>query len=193
MFIIILEIMAFIETIEYVQATGRLKEIYDALISKRGKLAEVHTIQSLNPETIVLHMDLYLKLMFGDSPLKRYQREMIAVIVSKNNKCDYCLEHHSIALNHFWKNKEQISNLVNDINTNFLSDIDKTLCEFAKIQTLEPQKNEALINKLRNYGFTDRAILDTTLIVAYFNFVNRLVLSLGIELDVKEAEGYNYD
>jgi len=74
--------MAYINVIEPEDADGELKQIYNNLIEKRGKLAEVHKIQSLNPESIVRHMDFYMTIMFGKSPLKRYQREMMAVVVS---------------------------------------------------------------------------------------------------------------
>lgn len=49
--------MARIQAIEHQDATGELKSIYDDLLVKRGKLAEVHKIQSLNPATIVHHME----------------------------------------------------------------------------------------------------------------------------------------
>ena len=39
------------------------------------------------------------------------------------------------------------------------------------------------IGELRAHGFDDRAILDAALTVAYFSFVNRLVLTLGVELE----------
>jgi hypothetical protein len=74
--------MAFIKTIEQNEATGRLKEIYDDLIQKRGQLAEVHKIQSLRPESIVKHIDLYMEIMFSKSELSRAEREMMAVITS---------------------------------------------------------------------------------------------------------------
>jgi uncharacterized peroxidase-related enzyme len=184
--------MAFIETIKYENSSGRLKEIYDSLISKRGKLADVHIIQSLNPETIVLHMDLYMGIMFGASPLSRPQREMIAVIVSKYNNCDYCINHHSVALMNFWKDESKVQQLIDDYNLVDISVKDKVLCEFAKFQTLEPQKNIILIRKLKDAGFDERAILDAVLVVAYFNFVNRIVLSLGLELKEEETIGYKY-
>ena len=63
--------MAYINVIEHEQAEGELKGIYDNLVKTRGKLAEVHKIQSLNLESIVNHMDLYMTIMFGKSPLKR--------------------------------------------------------------------------------------------------------------------------
>lgn len=57
--------MARIQVIDYPDATGELKEIYNDLLGKRGKLAEVHKIQSLNPATIVHHMDLYMAIMYA--------------------------------------------------------------------------------------------------------------------------------
>lgn len=72
--------MAYIHMIELNESQGELREIYMGMIESRGKLAEVHKIQSLNPTSITRHMDLYLHLMFGKSPLKRYQREMLGVV-----------------------------------------------------------------------------------------------------------------
>ncbi|MEM6726629.1 MAG: peroxidase, partial [Bacteroidota bacterium] len=77
--------MPYIDVIQHEDATGDLKSIYDHLVATRGKLAEVHKIQSLHPKSITAHMDLYMEIMFTKSPLRRYQREMIAVIVSVTN------------------------------------------------------------------------------------------------------------
>ena len=82
--------MAYIKVIEPHEAKGELNEIYNDLIKSRGKIANVHTIQSLNPKSIVNHMDLYMTLMYGKSPLKRVLREMLGVVVSKANNCEYC-------------------------------------------------------------------------------------------------------
>lgn len=85
--------MAHIDIVSYENSEGELREIYDGIIKSRGKLADVHKVQSLNPKSIVNHMDLYMTIMFGRSPLKRLQREMIAVVVSIANNCEYCQEH----------------------------------------------------------------------------------------------------
>ena len=184
--------MAHIEVIQYDQSEGKLREIYDHLIRSRGKLAEVHKIQSLHPESITAHMDLYLKIMFSNSPLKRYQREMIAVIVSAANKCDYCINHHGEALNHFWKDQDRIDRLSSDYQTANLSQPDLVLCEWAIHITLHPHKSSE-VGKLREAAFSDRAILDATLVVSYFNFVNRIVMGLGVELEEEGGKGYKYD
>ena len=186
--------MAYIEVKEYNEAEGRLKEIYADLIKTRGKLAEVHKIQSLNPETIVAHMDLYLKIMFGRSPLKRYQREMLGVVVSKSNACEYCITHHAEAVNFYWKDDQKMADFISDYNSVTLSEIDRMLCNYAKRLTINPQhfKDNIEVEKLKTIGLSDRAILDATLVIGYFNFVNRIVQSLGVGLE-DDPGGYNYE
>lgn len=186
--------MAYINVIQHEESEGDLKDIYDNLVKTRGKLADVHMIQSLNPQSIVNHMDLYLTIMFGKSPLKRVQREMIAVVVSKNNKCDYCQLHHAAAVQHYWKDESKTNQLKEDYSKLDLSDIDMELCHYAKEMTLNPNHdNENSIAKLKALGFDDRAILDATLVLSYFNFVNRIVLGLGLDVNEEELEGYKYD
>lgn len=173
--------MSRIQVIQPDKATGRLKEIYDDLFEKRGKIAEIHKIQSLRPESIVKHMDLYLEIMFSKSELSRADREMMAVIVSVSNECEYCRLHHGEALNHYWKDQERINRLINNLEEAGLSDHQKALCRFAKELTINPASftDDYRIEFLKTKGFSDNAILDATLVVAYFNFVNMTISLKG--------------
>lgn len=186
--------MARINVTDYESATGRLKEIYDELIVKRGKLAQVHTIQSLRPESILKHIDLYLEIMFSKSDLSRAQREMIAVTVSVANGCKYCQAHHSEALNHYWKDNARVEILKADPEKAGLSGKDSALCKYAIHLTKFPQEHEStdFTQMLKKHELSDSAILDTVLVVAYFNFVNRIVLSLGLLPSGAETKDYKY-
>jgi uncharacterized peroxidase-related enzyme len=185
--------MAYIAVIPYEESMGELKSIYDELIATRGKLADVHTVQSLNPATIVSHMNLYKDILFGPSPLKRYQRETVAVIVSAANQCEYCVHHHREALLHYWKDTKKIDKLIRQPDAAQLSEADQELCSFARDLTLNPELSTVQkVEVLKREGFTDRAILDATLAVAYFNFVNRIVLGLGLQVNASEITGYKY-
>ena len=42
-------------------------------------------------------------------------------------------------------------------------------------------------------GLTEKDILDLTLIVAYFNFVNRVAMGLGVTFSAEEIVGYRHD
>ncbi|NCP21639.1 MAG: peroxidase [Flavobacteriales bacterium CG_4_9_14_0_2_um_filter_35_242] len=186
--------MSRIKVIQQQEATGRLKEIYDEIIQKRGQLAEVHKIQSLRPESIIKHIDLYMEIMFSKSDLSRAEREMMAVVTSVSNQCFYCQIHHSQALNNYWKDDDRVQKLRTNYLDAGLNDRQLALCEFAKKLTLNTNefKESATIDNLKKIGFSDAAILDATLVVAYFNFVNRMVLSLGVNLEANEGKGYNY-
>jgi uncharacterized peroxidase-related enzyme len=186
--------MSRIQVIQPEDAEGRLKEIYTEIVQKRGQLAEVHKIQSLRPESIVKHIDLYMEIMFSKSELSRTHREMMAVVVSMANQCSYCATHHGSALNHYWKNSEKLELLKDDFHSLDLSEKELGLCKFARLLTLQPESNKKtdLTRDLKESGLSDAAILDATLVVSYFNFVNRMVLTLGVEIETDEGENYKY-
>ena len=183
-----------IKVIQQEEAEGRLKEIYEELEKTRGKLAEVHKIQSLRPESIEKHMDLYMEIMYSNSVLSRADREMIATVVSAANECTYCQNHHANALNNYWKDDEKVLQLRKDLEKVDLSQKEMSLCRFARHLTKNPgdHENRDFTEPLRSCGLDDKAILDTVLVTTYFNFVNRIVISLGLELEDDHGKGYKY-
>ena len=71
-------------------AEGKLSKIYDNLFrSRKSKVANVLKVQSLNPELLEDHLNIYKTIMFAKSNISRKQREMIATIVSDANDCHY--------------------------------------------------------------------------------------------------------
>ncbi len=186
--------MSRIKVIQHNQAQGELLDIYNNIVKTRGQLADVHKIQSLRPKSIVAHMELYMEIMFKKSELSRANREMIATVVSVANGCLYCQTHHGEALNNYWKDENKVKQLRRFEFKEILSDKEIALCQFAQELTLHPEshENNDFTKHLKTLGFSDSAILDTVLVTAYFNFVNRVVLSLGVELEEDNARGYNY-
>ena len=55
-------------------------------VPDRDNILRIHGVHS---RTMRQHYDLYRELMYGKGPLSRIQREMIAVVVSAQNKCRY--------------------------------------------------------------------------------------------------------
>jgi len=81
--------MAWIKVIQENNATGKLKELYDMYTEPWGGVDNIIKIHSLNVKSMKTHYDLYAHLMRGRSELSRVQREMIAVVVSSINRCNY--------------------------------------------------------------------------------------------------------
>lgn len=182
---------AWIRVVEPEEAEGELKAVYDETLGKRGALAAVHKVHSLHPETLTAHITLYMELLFGQSPLSRREREAIAVAVSRTNGCAYCVAHHAEAMSRYEKSPEVMA-AVREGRWNALDTRTARLCQYAEKLTRNPSSvRESDVVQLRDTGLDDRAILDTAQIAAYFNFVNRLVLGLGVGLESRH-DGYKY-
>lgn len=183
--------MSWIEQIEADAATGELRSIYDDLVARRGKLSNIMQVQSLNPGAMQRHLDLYMHLMFGRSELSRADREAIAVVVSATNECAYCVAHHAEALARYEKDADKIRALQKGRGLDG-SDRRSRMLAYARKLTAQPAEvQEGDVEELRAAGFGDREILDIALVVAYFNFVNRIALGLGVQFSPEEVAGYN--
>ncbi len=176
--------MPWIKTIPPEDADGELARLYGTIASARGGVAEIHQIQSLNARAMLAHLELYKRVMFGRSSLSRRARERIAVVVSHTNRCRYCIAHHGETLAQAGESEDDRRALEAGRIPPGLPDAQQVLLRWAQMVTAAPcEATEADVSALREAGFEDAAILDAALTVAYFNFVNRLVLSLGVELE----------
>ena len=81
--------MPYIRTIADEDAEGVLRREYDAALRRAGKIFNVVRIQSLRPKVLHASIALYTALMFEEGALPRWQRELLAVVVSRTNGCHY--------------------------------------------------------------------------------------------------------
>jgi len=185
--------MSWIDQINEEKATGKLKIIYQEIEKKRGKLSNVMRIHSLNPDAMQKHMDLYISIMFAGSALKREERELIAVVVSSTNQCSYCIKHHAEAILYYWKDNDRLTKILEDFHHADLSKNVIAMLEYVEKLTKIPNEiRKSDIDNLKRMGFSDKTILDINLITSYFNFVNRIILGLGVEFSDDEVKGYKY-
>jgi hypothetical protein len=81
--------MSWIRLVRPDEASGKLAELYRAAIARAGKV--FHIVRSMSPSPHVLEasMGVYRAIMFGPSELSRAEREFLAVITSRSNRCHY--------------------------------------------------------------------------------------------------------
>ena len=176
--------MAWIETISPDGAEGELAELYRRIGGARGGVADIHQVQSLNPKAMQAHLEIYKAVVFRRSSLSRQDRERIAVVVSHTNRCPYCIGHHAAALRNLGEPPETVAALSEGRLPDSLGEQTAALLDWVRRMTLAPaDASEADVKHLRELGYDDRALLDATLTCGYFNFVNRLVLMLGVHLE----------
>ena len=57
--------------------------------TRAGRVWNIVRIMTPNPAVLRASMQMYLAVMHGPSPLRRYQRELLAVVTSHENHCVY--------------------------------------------------------------------------------------------------------
>ncbi len=81
--------MPHVRLIDVDEATGALQQEYDAAVGRAGKVFNIVKAMSLRPGVLQRSIELYKGIMFGPSGLSRQERELLAVVVSRQNDCHY--------------------------------------------------------------------------------------------------------
>ena len=176
--------MAWINVINEEKATGSLNDQYKNLIEPWGGVDNILKIHSLNPESLDAHVRLYKMAMYGKSSVQRREKEMIAVVVSTINQCHYWIIHHGEGLLKLTKNKTLVKQLKSDYKLADITPQQMAMLDYS-VKLTERPGDMILedVERLKDAGFNDRAILDINQIVAYFAYVNRVADGLGVELE----------
>ncbi len=181
--------MAYIRTIAENEATGELARLYRQVGSPDGTVDNVMKVHSLNPVSLRTHFQMYQAAMHEPSPLSLAEREMVAVVVSRLNGCQYCLRHHQAGLIRLLtRERRDLADALAEDNPGEFTDRENVMISYAKKLTTAPMEmTEQDIVTMRGAGLDDRAILDLTQCVGYFCYVNRIVTGLGVKLGVGEG------
>jgi uncharacterized peroxidase-related enzyme len=118
---------------------------------------------------------MYNDLMLGDSGLSKLEREMIAVAVSSQNRCYYCLAAHGAGVRRYSGNPLLGEHLVMNYRVSRLNKRQRAMLDFAVKLTASPWSvEEGDRERLRRVGFTDRDIWDISAVAGFFNMSNRV-------------------
>ena len=125
---------------------------------------------------------LYNSLMLGESGLTKLEREMIAVTVSSENHCFYCLVAHGSAVRELSNDPQLGERIAANFRSAELPEKQLELLNFTKKLTRDPSEiSESDRIKLREVGYTDRDIWDISAIIGLFNMTNRLASATEME------------
>ena len=118
---------------------------------------------------------MYNDLMLAPSGLSKLEREMIAVAVSAQNRCYYCLTAHGAAVRQYSGNPLLGEQIVMNHRVARLDKRQRAMLDFAvKLTNTPAEIEEPDRDVLRRAGFSDRDIWDIAAITGFFNMSNRV-------------------
>ncbi len=177
--------MTHVAVVKPEHASEDLKKTYDMLEQKFMVVPKVFVALSLRPDLLQPLVLFVVRLMIDDHHLSRSTKELIAAYVSKINSCSYCVDAHSAMAMAQGFTEDQVKSILEDVeDSTFLDAKTKQLLQYAEKVTRHAYKiTEEDVKRLHKVGCSDEEILEATLVVALFNFVDRVADALGVPVE----------
>jgi uncharacterized peroxidase-related enzyme len=142
---------------------------------KLGFVPNVLKAYAFDTAKLSAFVGMYNDLMLAPSGLSKLEREMIAVAVSSQNRCYYCLVAHGAAVRQLSGDPVLGELMAMNFRAARLSRRERAMLEFAVKLTAEPWLIEEEDREaLRRAGFSDRDIWDIAAVAGFFNMSNRV-------------------
>jgi uncharacterized peroxidase-related enzyme len=171
--------MSRLKTIDPSAATGKAKELLDAVKDKLGLVPNMTRVMATSP--VVLESYLNFSGALAGGLLDAKTREELALLTAQEHGCDYCLSAHSaIGKMVGLKHEEILANRQGKGNN------PKTTAAltFAKqVLDTKGQISEAELAAVRNEGFSDGGIAEIIVHVALNVFTNYFNIAAGVDID----------
>ncbi len=120
-------------------------------------------------------VDYRQQLVQNAENLSKLEIEMIATVVSAQNRCFYCITVHGNGVRALSDDPILGEMMVMNYRAARLSKRHRAMLDFAVKLTVEPWAvEEKHREKLRSAGFSDRDIWDIASVAAFYNMTNRL-------------------
>lgn len=146
-----------------------------------GFIPNVFLGYTIRPERFTHWFNHFKSITQGDSELTVAEREMIAVVVSNENGCLYCLVSHSADLRMKLGDPILADRIMFDYQKAGLDEETMAMLDYAAKITVSPLDcGEGDIEYMRQLGFSDKKIFDIAEIASMYNFTNRLASATGM-------------
>ena len=145
-----------------------------------GFVPNVFRAYSFRPERLSAWFNHYKLLHEPTDELSAAEREMIAVVVSMENGCLYCLVAHGAALREALGDPILADRITLDYRRAGLDERLTAILDYAVKITKEPLEcSPTDLDRLKRFGLSDVACWDIVEIASMYNFTNRMSLACG--------------
>ena len=149
---------------------------------KLGMIPNVLTAYSQNLKQLEGFTRLYNELMLGEGELSKLEREMVAVVVSSENKCFYCLVAHGAAVRVLSGDPVLGEHMVMNYRSAKLDKRQRAMLDFTSHLTRSPATvTEEDTQALRDAGLSDSAIWDLSNLIGFYNMSNRVAIASDMQ------------
>jgi uncharacterized peroxidase-related enzyme len=174
--------MSWIKTIDWENSEGQLRDAYDWQAAALGEPAEFTMLGSLYPPIVEERLRLYRTVEQCPSDLSPIERQAAAFVASTINGTAHCASGLRLKLGSLGLAESTLVSIETAPTQVASGDdrLDAICAHAAKLTTAPADMTEADLEPLRVVGLSDLDLLDLNNMVAYYCYINRVVMGLGI-------------
>ncbi len=165
------------------QASGETADIFREIASAFGMVPNLFRTAAHHPPLLRANWNK-VKAVMMEGGLSRKVKETIAVLVSKDNGCDYCVAAHSAALGAIGLPREEIAEIIEDPEKGDFTAKEKALIHLARQANLAPRRiADEKFQALKELGASDAEMVEALGVMELFVGFNKFLDSLRVEMD----------
>ncbi len=160
-------------------ASGKSKELLDAVKGKLGMVPNMTRVMAISP--VVLEAYLHFSGALGEGLLDAKTREELALVTAQQNRCDYCLSAHTAIGKMVGLNHDQIVDSRKGSGTDTRTTAALTFAR--RVLETKGQITEADLATVRSAGFSDGEVAEIIAHVALNVFTNYFNVATDVDID----------
>ena len=154
---------------------------YDGLVDRSRSSSEYFRLLARDPAILkartLVDKDIFYNTAEG---LPRAERELAATAASRVNGCVFCASVHARFAAHYSKAPDVIDSLLAEgVHIQLGDRWDAIVRAAAALTATPPAFDVSHVGRLREVGLSDLEIADVVQSASFFNWANRLMLSIG--------------
>lgn len=174
--------MSRIATVDPTLADRQVQEIFAEIHEAFGRIPNLFKTYAHHPP--LLEANWYkVKRVMMEGVLPRKVKESIAVLVSLDNSCRYCIAAHEGALQSIGISSEEIKIIETDLDNADFTQKEKALIKLVRKANSAPlQILDDEVGTVRTAGATDAEIVEALGVMEVFTAFNKFLDTLQVEL-----------
>ncbi len=175
--------MGRVKLVKYDEASAEARAVFDEIQQAFGMVPNLFKTFAHFPPLMRANW-VKVKAVMMQGELTRKCKEAIAVVVSKDNSCQYCVDAHVGMLKSVGVSDEELQSILNDIENADFTEKELSLIAFARKANSDPIRvSDEEFRAVREAGATDAEILETLGVMEIFTGFNKTIDSTQIDND----------
>ncbi|NEQ43104.1 MAG: peroxidase-related enzyme [Leptolyngbya sp. SIOISBB] len=179
-----LQEMPLIQPIVPNTVSSEVQSIFEEIQNGFGMVPNLFLTMAHYPPLLKADWEKMKAVMIGGS-LPRKLKETIALLISKDNECLYCVKAHSAALRTLQVDEDVLEKILGgNLHTAGFSDQEITLINFARAANNHPHNiSKELIQNISQYGISDAELIEALGVMEIFVAFNKFLDTLDVVID----------